>query len=141
MLFQVYGSTAPFQWAGWIMVFVGLIVANEFARRSKVGGIICFIGLPAVLTAYFVAIYAGAAMGADWALNNPTYVHMNSWFHYAKLYAATAGCIGFMMLKYGWGKLGRSQAFKVFPFAIVAINILIAVVSDFESAFRAFGTT
>ena len=141
MLFQVYGSTAPFQWAGWIMVFVGLIVANEFARRSKVGGIICFIGLPAVLTAYFVAIYAGAAMGADWALNNPTYVHMNSWFHYAKLYAATAGCIGFMMLKYGWGKLGRFQAFKVFPFAIVAINILIAVVSDFESAFRAFGTT
>lgn len=71
MLFQVYGSTAPFQWAGLIMVFVSLIVANEFARRSKVGGIICFIGLPAVLTAYFVAIYAGAAMGADWALNNP----------------------------------------------------------------------
>ena len=66
---------------------------------------------------------------------------MGSWFHYAKLYAATAGCIGFMMLKYGWGKLGRSEAFKVFPFAIVAINILIAVASDFESAMRAFGTT
>ena len=33
-------------------------------------------------------------MGAEWALNNPTYTHMNSWFHYAKLYAATAGCIG-----------------------------------------------
>lgn len=30
-------------------------------------------------------------MGAEWALNNPTYTHMNSWFHYAKLYAATAG--------------------------------------------------
>ena len=80
-------------------------------------------------------------MGMEWALNNPTYLHMNSWFHYAKLYAATAGCIGFMMIKYGWGKLGRAEWFKVFPFAIVAINILIAVVSDFESAFRAFGTT
>ena len=80
-------------------------------------------------------------MGMEWALDNPTYLHMGSWFHYAKLYAATAGCIGFMMLKYGWGKLGRSEAFKVFPFAIVAINILIAVVSDFESAVRAFGTT
>lgn len=141
MLFEVYGDNAAFQWLGWALVFVGLIAANEVARRSKIGGIACFLGLPAVLTVYFIAIYVGAAAGADWALNNPTYVHMNSWFHYAKLYAATAGCIGFMMLKYGWGKLGRSEAFKVFPFAIVAINILIAVVSDFESAVRAFGTT
>lgn len=141
MLFQVYGENAMFQWLGWIMVFAGLIIANEIARRSKVGGIVCFLGIPAVLTVYFISIYVCAGMGMEWALTNPTYVHMNSWFHYAKLYAATAGCIGFMMLKYGWGKLGRSEAFKVFPFAIVAINILIAVVSDFESAFRAFGTT
>ena len=94
-----------------------------------------------MLTVYFISIYVCAGMGMEWALDNPTYLHMGSWFHYAKLYAATAGCIGFMMLKYGWGKLGRSEAFKVFPFAIVAINILIAVVSDFESAVRAFGTT
>ena len=141
MLFQVYGENAMFQWLGWIMVFVGLIAANEVARRSKTGGIVCFLGIPAVLTVYFISIYVCAGMGMEWALNNPTYLHMGSWFHYAKLYAATAGCIGFMMLKYGWGKLGRSEAFKVFPFAIVAINILIAVVSDFESAVRAFGTT
>ncbi|EEA90896.1 DUF5692 family protein [Collinsella stercoris] len=141
MLFQVYGENAMSQWLGWIMVFAGLIIANEIARRSKIGGIVCFLGIPAVLTVYFISIYVCAGMGMKWALTNPTYVHMNSWFHYAKLYAATAGCIGFMMLKYGWGKLGRSEAFKVFPFAIVAINILIAVVSDFESAFRAFGTT
>ena len=141
MLFQVYGENAMFQWLGWIMVFVGLIAANEVARRSKTGGIVCFLGIPAVLTVYFISIYVCAGMGMDWALNNPTYLHMGSWFHYAKLYAATAGCIGFMMLKYGWGSLGRSEAFKVFPFAIVAINILIAVVSDFESAVRAFGTT
>ena len=141
MLFQVYGENAMFQWLGWIMVFAGLIIANEIARRSKIGGIVCFLGIPAVLTVYFISIYVCAGMGMEWALTNPTYVHMNSWFHYAKLYAATAGCIGFMMLKYGWGKLGRSEAFKVFPFAIVAINILIAVASDFESAFRAFGTT
>lgn len=141
MLFQVYGENAMYQWLGWIMVFVGLIAANEVARRSKTGGIVCFLGIPAALTVYFISIYVCASMGMDWALSNPTYLHMGSWFHYAKLYAATAGCIGFMMLKYGWGKLGRSEAFKVFPFAIVAINILIAVVSDFESAVRAFGTT
>lgn len=141
MLFQVYGDTAVYQWIGWIVVFVCLMGVNEIARRTKAGGVICFIGIPAVLTVYFVVIYIAAAQGASWALTNPTYVHMNSWFHYAKLYAATIGCIGFMALKYKWGKLGKSDWFKAFPFVIVAINILIAVASDFESAFRAFGTT
>ena len=135
MLFQIYGETAGFQLLGWLLVFVGLILANEFARRTKFGGIACFLILPAVLTVYFISIYVGAAMGAEWALNNPTYVYMNGWFHYFKLYAATAGCIGFMMIKYKWG-IGKQDWFKVFPFLIVAANILIAVVSDFESAIK-----
>ncbi len=137
MFFQIYGETTWFQILGWVMVFAGLVLANEFARRSKLGGILCFLALPAALTVYFVAIYVGAALGQDWALNNDTYVYMNSWFHYAKLYAATIGCIGFMVLKYKWGKLGKSEWFKVFPFLIVGINILIAVASDFESAIKA----
>ena len=135
MLFQIYGETAIFQLLGWLLVFVGLILANEFARRTKVGGVICFLAIPAALTVYFISIYVGAAMGAEWALNNPTYVYMNGWFHYFKLYAATAGCIGFMMIKYQWG-IGKKEWFKVFPFLIVAANILIAVVSDFESAIK-----
>ena len=135
MLFQIYGETAGFQLLGWLMVFVGLIVANEIARRTKWGGIACFLVLPAILTVYFISIYVGAAMGAEWALRNPTYVYMNGWFHYFKLYAATAGCIGFMMIKYQWG-IGKKEWFKVFPFLIVAANILIAVVSDFESAIK-----
>ena len=141
MLFDVYGDTAVFQWVGWVIVFVGLILINEFARRTKAGGIVCFLVIPAILTIYFIAISVSAAAGAQWALDNPTYTDMNSWFHYAKLYAATIGCIGFMALKYRWGKIGKSHWFKAFPFVIVAINILIAVVSDFESAVRAFGTT
>ena len=135
MLFQIYGETAGFQLLGWLLVFVGLIVANEIARRTKWGGIACFLVLPAILTVYFISIYVGAAMGAEWALRNPTYVYMNGWFHYFKLYAATAGCIGFMMIKYQWG-IGKKEWFKVFPFLIVAANILIAVVSDFESAIK-----
>ena len=135
MLFQIYGETAGFQLLGWLMVFVGLILANEFARRTKWGGIACFLVLPAVLTVYFISIYVGAAMGAQWALNNPTYVYMNGWFHYFKLYAATLGCIGFMMLKYKWS-IGKTDWFKVYPFLIVAANILIAVVSDFESGVK-----
>ena len=135
MLFQLYGERAGFQLLGWLLVFRGLILTNEIARRSKKGGIFFFLVLPGVLTVYFIAVAVGASMGAQWALNNPTYLYMNSWFHYAKLYAATIGCIGFMMLKYQWG-IGRKEWFKPFPFVIVAINILIAVGSDFESAIK-----
>lgn len=136
MLFQIYGDNAGWQLFGWAMVFIGLVLINEVARRSKVGGILCFIALPVALSVYFISIYVGAAMGAEWALNNQTYTHMNSWFHYAKLYAATIGCIGFMIIKYHWGNLGKKDWFKCFPFVIVAINILIAVASDFESGIK-----
>lgn len=135
MLFQVYGENSSYQILGWIMVFAALLITNEIQRRTKAGGYFFFLAVPAALTVYFIAIYAGAANGAEWALNNPTYVYMNSWFHYAKLYAATAGCIGFMLLKYKKG-IGAKEWFKVFPFVIVAINILIAVGSDFENAIR-----
>ena len=135
MLFQIYGAFSAYKLLGWLMVFLGLIILNEIGRRTKFGGIFIFVIVPLALTVYFIAIYAAAAKGAEWALTNPTYVHMNSWFHYAKLYAADCGCIGFMMLKYKWG-IGAKEWFKPFPFIIVAINILIAVGSDFESAIK-----
>lgn len=135
MLFQVYGDNSMYQILGWVLVFTALILTNEIQRRTKLGGYGFFVGVLGVLTVYFITIYVAAARGAEWALNNPTYVYMNSWFHYAKLYAAAAGCIGFMWLKYKTA-LGKKDWFKVFPFAIVAINILIAVASDFESAVK-----
>lgn len=135
-MFQLGGPDLGWQLLGLLLAFFGLILANEFARRSKAGGIICFIGIPAVLSVFFIVLYVCAGMGMQWALENQTYLYMNSWFHYAKLYAATAGCIGFMLLKYRWG-IGKTHWFKCFPFVIVAINILIAVMSDFESALHA----
>ena len=93
MLFQVYGDQATWQFLGWFLVFISLIVANEIARRSRLGGLLFFVILPVCLTIYFITIYVCAAHGQSWALHNQTYVHMNSWFHYAKLYAATFGCI------------------------------------------------
>lgn len=137
MLFD-HSANLPFQLLGWVMVFVGLIVLNEFARRSKVGGLIMFGVLPVAMTIYCIAIAVGVAQGQEWALTNPTHIYQNSWFHYAKVYAALAGCIGFMVIKYQWGSLGRAHWFRAFPFAIVAINILIAVCSDFESAYHFF---
>ena len=139
MLFHVYGEQAVSQWLAMILVLTALILLNEFSRRTKMGGLFMFGVVPAVLTIYFIAVAVGAATGAEWALNNQTYLYMNGWFHYAKLYASLAGCIGFMMIKYGWG-IGKAHWFKAYPFAIVAVNILIAVASDFESAINGWNS-
>ena len=139
MFFHVYGEHALAQWGMLLVVLIGLILLNEFARRTKTGGRIMFFVIPAILTAYFLAIAIGAASGAQWALKNQTYMYMNGWFHYAKLYAALTGCIGFMMIKDKWG-IGAKHWFKPVPFVIVAINILIAVASDFESAINGWNS-
>ena len=136
MLFQLYGSTAMTQLLGWVLVFAGLVILNEIGRRTKIGGIVIFVIIPAILTIYFIAIQAGLFGGHS----NQTYEYMNGWFHYAKLYAADIGVVGFLMIKYKWG-IGKKEWFKPWPFVIVAINILIAVVSDFESAIRAYQIT
>lgn len=133
MLFHVYGEHALAQWGMMLLVLVALILGNEFARRTKCGGIITFGVIPAILTVYFLSLFVGVKLGADWALNNSTVQYMGGWFHYAKLYAALTGCIGFMLIKYQVG-VGKKHWFRCFPFLIVAINILIAVVSDFEHA-------
>ena len=135
MFFHLYGETSVYQILGWVLVFAGLVIANELARRTKAGGIFFFGIVPLALTIYFIVINIGAN---SFAKDNPTIVEMNGWFHYAKLYAATIGCVGFMFLKYKWGKIGKVNWFKAFPFVIVAINILIAVASDFESAIKGF---
>ena len=49
MLFQVYGDNAIYQWIGWILVFCCLIGANELARRTKTGGVIAFLVIPALI--------------------------------------------------------------------------------------------
>ena len=136
MLFQLYGSTAMTQLLGWVLVFAGLVILNEIGRRTKIGGIVIFVIIPDILTIYFIAIQAGLFGGHS----NQTYEYMNGWFHYAKLYAADIGVVGFLMIKYKWG-LGKKEWFKPWPFIIVAINILIAVASDFESAIRAYQIT
>ena len=56
MIFQIYDGRTGWQILGWILVFAGLILVNEIARRSKAGGMACFFALPAVLTVYFIAI-------------------------------------------------------------------------------------
>lgn len=64
MMFQIYGDGAGWQLLGWVLVFTALVLANEFARRTKQGGILCFLIIPAILTAYFIAIYVGGGDGS-----------------------------------------------------------------------------
>lgn len=56
MLFNIYGDQSYLQLIGWALVFVGLIVCNELARRTKTGGIIFFLGIPGLLTIYFIVL-------------------------------------------------------------------------------------
>ena len=79
--------------------------------------------LPVILTIYFIIIYICAALNQSWALNNGTYVYMNGWFHYAKLYAADIGSAGFVFIKYKWW-IGKTNWFKEYPFIIVGILLL-----------------
>ncbi len=136
MLFQLYSDHAAIQLVGWLLVFCGLILFNEIGRRTKVGGMLLFVIIPLILTVYFIAIHLGAFGGPD----NPTMAYMDGWFHYFKLYAADIGCVGFMMIKYKWG-LGKKEWFKWWPWFIVAANIMIANVSDMESALAAYAVS
>ena len=130
MLFQINNI---WQILGWFLVFAGLIIMNEIGRRTKAGGMLIFVIIPTVLTVYFILAHCGLFGGKD----NPTVAYMDGWFHYFKLYAADIGCVGFMMIKYKWG-IGKQKWFAWFPWFIVSANIIIAVVSDLESAFAAY---
>lgn len=50
MLFDVWGSDTLIHWAGWAMVFIGLIVLNEVGRRTKLGAAIIFGVAPLAMT-------------------------------------------------------------------------------------------
>ena len=56
MLFDVYGPNAGFQWLGLAMVLIALILLNEFARRTKAGGIFMFFGVCGAMTVYCLAV-------------------------------------------------------------------------------------
>ena len=71
MFFQVYGAHALSQWGMMLAVLVGLILFNEFARRTKFGGVVTFLAIPVALTAYFLAIWLGVRSGAQWATPAP----------------------------------------------------------------------
>jgi hypothetical protein len=103
----------------WFAVFGGLVLLNELGRANKWTGIALFIALPLVLT--FVLWPTTAGPGTS----------MNDWFHKAKVYSALAGSVGFMAIRY-IPRLQKNKLALCFPPFILAVNILEAVIRDFQ---------
>ncbi len=103
----------------WFAVLGGLMLANELSRRNKYIAIISFVVLPIILpfTIWQKTTVAGSSVG--------------TWFHWAKVYSALAGCVCFMALRYS-KKLNQNKYVLAFPAIILAINIMEAVVRDFQ---------
>lgn len=111
----------------WIVVFVCLFVFNEVARRFKWIGFLSFVVLPIILTVIWFTV-----------MKETTYT---DWFHLAKVYSATAGSIGFWLIRHYEKKdktgnviwrLATNKIALCFPPLILAINILEAVARDIE---------
>lgn len=101
----------------WLGVFLSLFAANELSRRFKWVGFGCFFVLPVVLTVLWTTM-----------LKDTSYM---DWFHLAKVYSSTAGCIGFWCIRH-IKKLQHNKIALCFPPFILAINILEACCRDFE---------
>lgn len=103
----------------WIGVVGGLMLINELTRSSKRFSYVIYIVLPLALTIFVWPQTAGA--------NSST----GTWFHWVKVYSALAGVLGFMYLRFN--KRGiHSKYLLLFPPAILSINIIEAVVRDFQ---------
>ncbi len=118
----------------WFAVFLSLFGLNEITRRFKWVGFAAFVVLPTVLTIMWLTV-----------LRDTAYM---DWFHLAKVYSSTAGCIGFWCIRHLKGtnketgeewKLSDKKWALVFPPLILAINIAEAVTRDFEVGMKYSG--
>ena len=115
----LFESITPLQALMFVVVLAGLIGLNEISRRGKVAGLALFVALPLVLTVFVWPHTAGAGSSTG------------SWFHWVKVYSALAGCLGFMLIRYV-PRLAANRWMLLFPPAILSINILEAVIRDFQ---------
>lgn len=117
---MLFASIQPHQWLAFFLVLVGLILVNEVTRRYRVVGWIVFIALPIILT---VLVWPTTS-----ALGEST---TGTWFTWVKVYSALMGVLGFMIMRYHPSVL-RHKWVLAFPPAILAINIVEAVIRDFQ---------
>ena len=109
----------------WFGVLAALILINELARINKWFALAIFLVLPAILP---FTVWKNTA-GPDSSVG--------TWFHWAKVYSALAGCLGFLAIR-NIKSLSKNKYALLFPPFILSLNILEAVIRDFQS-FRANG--
>jgi len=117
----LFESLTWYQVAMWFVVLGVLIGLNELVRWSKVAAYAIFIVLPIILTIFVWPHTAGAGSSTG------------TWFHWVKVYSALAGCIGFMVIRYN-PRVAANKYALWFPPAILGLNILEAVIRDFQVA-------
>ncbi len=103
----------------WLVVTGGLVLLNEIARANKWLSLFFFVAVPLVLTIFVWPTTAGDGSSTG------------TWFHWVKVYSALAGCLGFMAIRF-IKKCETSKAWLLFPPLILALNILEAVIRDFQ---------
>ncbi len=99
-----------------VAVLMGL---NELARMNKWVALLLFTLVPLVLTILVWPTTAGAGSSTG------------TWFHWVKVYSALAGCLGFLALRFIKGA-STNKYLLFFPPLILAINIMEAVIRDFQ---------
>ncbi len=136
-VFNAEGMSLVGVCAVWVLVLAALFGLNEITRRWKYVGFFAFFILPVILSIIWFT-----------ALKDTTYT---DWFHLAKVYSSTAGCIGFWCIRYVKGRNKRTNTTwrladmkwaLFFPPIILAVNIVEAVVRDFQigSLYQGGGT-
>ena len=105
----------------WLGLIALLIVLNEVSRKNKWTATFFYGFLPILLG---VLLLAGVVDSQS----------SKSWFGVVKTYSALAGVIGFMIIRYV-DKAGKSKFAQIFAVAILALNIIEAIVKEFEVYF------
>jgi len=104
---------------GVFIIVGGLIMLNELTRRFKQFSVLIFILLPLIFTLFV------------WPKTGDTEVIEGNWFAWVKTYSALIGVIGFMVIRYS-ARIRNIKGILYFPFAILSINIIEAILRDFQ---------
>lgn len=115
---MLFTGTIP--WYSWLMfaaVLFGLMGLNELSRRSRNWSLFLFVAVPVLLTPYW--LYMGN--------------EVSNWFVWVKVYSALAGSIGFMVIRFT-NFADKNKWFLAFPPIILAVNILEAVLREYQVA-------
>lgn len=98
-----------------LLILVVLVFLNEIVRRSKNSAIFfnCILPIIVVILVAFDIVQSPSS---------------ETWFGVVKTYSALLGVLGFMYIRYS--KHPRSNFLYVFPFFILAFNIIEAVYKD-----------